>query len=127
MPYISAANRLPALAFANSRRAHDEDHGDDVSHYEPSEEGDSLQSEDGVSNPLKLKGTQFPGMGGFDAATEDQRRMRNQRKPKEVVKHLEFRSRLITTVETVHDLSLEPLRERDVYDDPSEDESIVSY
>lgn len=107
-----------------------ERHGDDGSRYEPSEDGSLISendTEDGTSkNRFTLKGAQFPGMGGFDAATEDQRRMRNQRKPKEVTNQLEASSRLITTVEVVCDLNLALQRKRDVYDEPSEDESIVS-
>lgn len=103
----------------------------DGSRYEPSEDGSFISensTEDVTAkNRFTLKGAQFPGMGGFDAATENQRRMRNQRKPKEVTNQLEASSRLITTVETVCDLNLAPQRKRDVYDEPSEDESIVSY
>ncbi|RYP90126.1 hypothetical protein DL770_003748 [Monosporascus sp. CRB-9-2] len=111
---------------------HDDEDG---SNYEPSEgdnsplENSSLVAEEETAsktgaNMLRLKGAQYPGMGGFDAATTLQRRMRNQRKPREVVNQLELSSRLITTVETVCDLNLDPQRERDVYDNPSEDESL---
>lgn len=72
------------------------------------------------------KGMVLPGMGGFDAAPEDQRRTRNQRKPDQVMDGLEISSTLVTTVEMVYDMNLQPLRERDVYDDPSEDEGAVS-
>ncbi|RYO88943.1 hypothetical protein DL766_000972 [Monosporascus sp. MC13-8B] len=111
--------------------AHDDEDG---SNYVPSEgensplENNSLVAEEDTASKtgddmLRLKGAQYPGMGGFDAATTLQRRMRNQRKPREVVSQLELSSRLITTVETVCDLNLDPQRERDVYDDPSEDET----
>ena len=65
-------------------------------------------------------------MGGFDAATEQQKRQRNQRKSDDAMDELETSSTLVTTVEMVHDLGLQLLRERDVYDDPSEDENAVS-
>ncbi|RYP74354.1 hypothetical protein DL771_003021 [Monosporascus sp. 5C6A] len=114
------------------RDPHDDEDG---SNYEPSEgdnsplENSSLVAEEETANKadadtLRLKGTQYPGMGGFDAATTLQRRMRNQRKPSEVVNQLELGSRLVSTVETVCDLNLDPQRERDVYDDPSQDESV---
>ncbi|RYP79904.1 hypothetical protein DL769_002737 [Monosporascus sp. CRB-8-3] len=131
----------PAEAFHLSHHLpehHYEDqdvHDEDGSNYEPSEGDNSLlensslvAEEETASNTdvkmLRLKGAQYPGMGGFDAATTLQRRMRNQRKPREVVDQLELSSRLITTVETVCNLNLDPQRQRDVYDDPSDDESV---
>lgn len=131
MPFMPITNQfhLP-YALAGHLEVNNR-HAGDGSRYEPSEDGSSVSengTEDGTANNrFTLKGTRFTGMGGFDAATEDQRRMRNQRKPKEVTDQLEASSRLITTVEVVCDLNLVPQRKRDVYDEPSEDESIVSY
>ncbi|RYP52235.1 hypothetical protein DL768_002554 [Monosporascus sp. mg162] len=137
MEFIPPAETFHPSHPLSEHQQEDQDvHGDeDGSNYEPSEgdnsllENSSLVAEEETAsktgaNMLRLKGAQYPGMGGFDAATTLQRRMRNQRKPREVVNQLELSSRLITTVETVCDINLDPQRERDVYDDPSEDESV---
>ncbi|KAL7629544.1 hypothetical protein AAE478_001065 [Parahypoxylon ruwenzoriense] len=114
-----------------------EDFGDfgdeeDSSKYEPSEGASSFPSEN-ISEPtdmtetdtgsLVLKGIVYPGMGGFDAAKEEQRRKRNQRKPLAVLQQLEINSALVTTEESVLDCSLNHQRTRDVYDEPSMDGS----
>ncbi|RYP04152.1 hypothetical protein DL764_004651 [Monosporascus ibericus] len=137
MEFIPPAETFhPSHPLSEHHQEYQEVHDDeDGSYYEPSEgdnsllENSSLVDEEETAsktgaNMLRLKGAQYPGMGGFDAATTLQRRMRNQRKPREVVNQLELSSRLITTVETVCDLNLDPQRERDVYDKPSEDESV---
>ncbi|RYP22877.1 hypothetical protein DL765_001473 [Monosporascus sp. GIB2] len=136
MEFIPPAETFhPSHPLSEHHREDQDAHGDeDGSNYEPSEgdnsplENNSLVAEEDTASKtgddmLRLKGAQYPGMGGFDAATTLQRRMRNQRKPREVVSQLELSSRLITTVETVCDLNLDPQRERDVYDDPSEGET----
>lgn len=107
---------------------------DDDDSYQASERARSVSSSRSTStaadrplgSPFMPKGMVLPGMGGFDAAPEDQRRTRNQRKPDQVMDGLEISSTLVTTVEMVYDMNLQPLRERDVYDDPSEDEGAVS-
>ncbi|KAI1101455.1 hypothetical protein F4804DRAFT_347666 [Jackrogersella minutella] len=114
-------------------RAEFDNFGDvDVSpKYASSEGGSSYPSEiiteatemnEVDASTLSLKGTVYPGMGLFDAAGEEQRRKRNQRKPPAVLQQLEINSTLVNTDEYVFDMNLSYLRTRDVYDDPSEDE-----
>ncbi|KAK6227314.1 hypothetical protein QIS74_00869 [Colletotrichum tabaci] len=67
----------------------------------------------------RLKGTIWPGMGIFDAATPDQKKKRNQRKDASVLQQMELSSRAITTTELVANLDMEIERTRDVYDAPS--------
>ncbi|KAI1166845.1 hypothetical protein F5B18DRAFT_659497 [Nemania serpens] len=102
---------------------------DDSSKYEPSElyspfppEGTPETVEDDTG-ALILKGVVYPGMAGFDSATEKDRRMRNQKKDPAVLLKLEANSQLVTRVEEVLDTNLEYQRTRDVYDEPSIDGS----
>lgn len=74
----------------------------------------------------RLKGTVWPGMGIFDAATPDQKKQRNQRKDASVLRKMELSSQAITTLEIVANLDLEFERARDVYDPPSVEGSPVS-
>jgi hypothetical protein len=74
----------------------------------------------------KLKGVQLPGMSVFDAATQEQRRMRNQRKDKSVVERMEKASTMVQRDETVHRTDFEIERTRDMYASPSIDGSPVS-
>ncbi|OHW93076.1 hypothetical protein CSPAE12_08383 [Colletotrichum incanum] len=67
----------------------------------------------------RLKGTVWPGMGIFDAATPDQKKKRNQRKDASVLQQMELSSQAITTKELVANLDMEIKRTRDVYDAPS--------
>ncbi|GJC92504.1 hypothetical protein ColKHC_01330 [Colletotrichum higginsianum] len=67
----------------------------------------------------RLKGTIWPGMGIFDAATPDQKKKRNQRKDASVLQQMELSSQAITTTEFVANLDMEIERTRDVYDAPS--------
>lgn len=104
---------------------------DDSSKYEPSElyspfppEGTPETVEDDTG-ALILKGVVYPGMAGFDSATEKDRRMRNQKKDPAVLLKLEANSQLVTRVEEVLDTNLEYQRTRDVYDEPSIDGSEV--
>ncbi|UQC79754.1 uncharacterized protein CLUP02_05234 [Colletotrichum lupini] len=73
----------------------------------------------------RLKGTVWPGMGIFDAATPDQKKQRNQRKDASVLRKMELSSQAITTLEIVANLDLEFERTRDVYDAPSVEGSPV--
>ncbi|KAI1502426.1 hypothetical protein F5X99DRAFT_427345 [Biscogniauxia marginata] len=108
----------------------DNDDDDEDSKYEPSELYSPLPSEDTTeiagdgTGALVLKGVVYPGMGGFDAAREDQRRQRNQRKDPAVLRRLKVSSESVTTTEEVLDYSLGYQRTRDVYDDPSIDGSM---
>jgi hypothetical protein len=74
-----------------------------------------------------LKGdiSKLEGVGGFDAAPEDQRRKRNQKKDPSVLVHMEASSRAVRTIEQVTDLNFNHIRWRDVYDEPSIDGSEV--
>ncbi|OLN88204.1 hypothetical protein CCHL11_00287 [Colletotrichum chlorophyti] len=69
----------------------------------------------------RLKGTVWPGMGIFDAATADQKKKRNQRKDASVLHQMKIDSQAITATEMVANLDLEIERTRDVYDAPSVD------
>lgn len=68
-----------------------------------------------------LKGdiSKLEGVGGFDAAPEDQRKRRNQKKDPSVLVHMEASSRAVRTIEQVTDLNFNHVRWRDVYDEPS--------
>ncbi|KAI0854327.1 hypothetical protein F5Y00DRAFT_267554 [Daldinia vernicosa] len=105
---------------------------EDLVKYESSEAESSYPSEnltevtevnDADTGSLSLKGVVYPGMGLFDAAKEEQRRKRNQRKPPAVLLQLEINSTMVTTREDVYDLNLNYIQSRDVYDDPSIDGS----
>lgn len=75
----------------------------------------------------KLKGTIYPGMGLFDAATPLQKRKRNQKKHASVVRNMELTSASIGPDEEVWDITMsEVTRTRNVYDSPSIDGSPVS-
>ncbi|KAK2611412.1 hypothetical protein N8I77_004751 [Diaporthe amygdali] len=72
----------------------------------------------------KLKGTVYPGMGLFDAATPIQKRKRNQKKHASVVRNMEMASASIGPDEEVWDNTMsEVTRTRNVYDSPSIDGS----
>ncbi|KAI1143243.1 hypothetical protein F5Y05DRAFT_420956 [Hypoxylon sp. FL0543] len=98
------------------------------SKYATSEGGDSYPSENIAettemieidAGAQSLKGMVYPGMSLFDAAGEEQKRKRNQRKHPAVLQQLEVNSTLVTTDEIVFDSNLDYQRTRDVYDDPS--------
>ncbi|OHE98975.1 hypothetical protein CORC01_05665 [Colletotrichum orchidophilum] len=90
---------------------------DDVSASTPTDDATEWASDD--LEAARLKGTVWPGMGIFDAATPDQKKQRNQRKDASVVRKMELSSQAITTTEMVANLDLEFERTRDVYDAPS--------
>ncbi|KAI1430041.1 hypothetical protein F5Y12DRAFT_793194 [Xylaria sp. FL1777] len=102
---------------------------DDSSKYEPSElyspfpPEDTPETVEDDTGALILKGVVYPGMAGFDSATEKDRRMRNQKKDPAVLLKLEANSQLVTRVEEVLDTNLDYQRTRDVYDEPSIDGS----
>lgn len=88
---------------------------------------DTVDGTDGGSSATKLKGVVLPGMDLFDAATPDQRRMRNQKKHESVLKNMTRDSELIEQTEYVwDDQLLSVTRTRNVYDSPSVDGSPVS-
>ncbi|KAI1381984.1 hypothetical protein F4677DRAFT_11661 [Hypoxylon crocopeplum] len=84
---------------------------------------ETTETNEASTGPHSLKGTIYPGMSLFDAAREEQRRKRNQRKHPAVLEQLEINSRLVTTDEDVLDCNLDYQRTRDVYDEPSIDGS----
>ncbi|KAI1128438.1 hypothetical protein F5Y10DRAFT_292079 [Nemania abortiva] len=102
---------------------------DDSSKYEPSElyspypTEDTPETVEDDTGALILKGVVYPGMAGFDSATEKDRRMRNQKKDPAVLLKLEANSQLVTRIEEVLDTNLDYQRTRDVYDEPSIDGS----
>ncbi|KAI2636113.1 hypothetical protein GGS21DRAFT_543029 [Xylaria nigripes] len=102
---------------------------DDSSKYEASEQYSPFPPEDTPetveddTGALILKGVVYPGMAGFDSATEKDRRMRNQKKDPAVLLKLETNSQQVTRIEEVLDINLDYQRTRDVYDEPSIDGS----
>ena len=99
----------------------------------PSTYGDSLKplpfqdSDDEQEGAPRLKGVYWPGMNMFDAANEEKKRMRNQRKDKSVIDRMEAFSATISRDEFVYNLDLNLERIRDVYSSPSVASSPVSF
>lgn len=64
-----------------------------------------LETPDAVvnNNIVKLKGAIWPGMGAFDSATDEMRRMRNQKKHFSVVEKLERNSLRVQPIEVISD------------------------
>jgi hypothetical protein len=88
---------------------------------------DTVDADDG-NDASKLKGTVYPGMGLFDAATPIQKRKRNQKKHASVVRNMEMTSASIGQDEEVWDITMSEItRTRNVYDSPSIDGSPVSF
>ncbi|KAI1806423.1 hypothetical protein F4811DRAFT_569030 [Daldinia bambusicola] len=128
-PLLPQDEDLDLIPQANFEGWGDED---ELVKYDSSEDESSYPSEnlteatdvhENDMGSLSLKGVIFPGMGLFDAAKEEQRRKRNQRKPPAVLLQLELNSTMVTTQEDVYDCNLDFQRSRDVYDDPSVDGS----
>lgn len=71
------------------------------------------------------KGEWLKGMDVFDAASQEDRRKRNQRKDPSVLAKMQHNSGLVAQTETVCDLQFNKQRERNVYDEPSIDGSGV--
>ncbi|ROW10973.1 hypothetical protein VMCG_00879 [Cytospora schulzeri] len=72
----------------------------------------------------KLKGTVYPGMSIFDAATEEQRRKRNQKKLPSVLQNMVLTSESVEQYECIWDGDMSGItRTRNVYDSPSIDGS----
>ncbi|KAI0841894.1 hypothetical protein F5Y06DRAFT_292716 [Hypoxylon sp. FL0890] len=93
------------------------------SSYPPENITETTELNDVDVGAVGLKGMVYPGMGLFDAAGEEQRRKRNQRKSPAVLHQLEINSTLVSTDEVVFDSNMDHQRTRDVYDDPSTDGS----
>ncbi|KAL8375976.1 hypothetical protein RB595_007197 [Gaeumannomyces hyphopodioides] len=75
---------------------------------------------------VQLKGVTYPGMAGFDAATPEQRRKRNQKKPKSVVQNMRESSESIEALECIWNGVGNFDRSRDIYASPSPEGSPVS-
>jgi len=84
------------------------------------------QTPEGEPDSSKLKGTIYPGMGLFDAATAEQRRMRNQRKDGSVLEQMKIASASVVPNELVWTEDIEFQRVRDIYATPSVEGSPVS-
>ncbi|KAK7951376.1 uncharacterized protein PG986_007104 [Apiospora aurea] len=126
--------------------------GDDFSNYQaPSDEDEDVEDEDDVTsfpsdntadtslvgipdlpegltaedahNAKFKKGEWLKGMDVFDAASQEDRRKRNQRKNPSVLAKMQLNSGLVAQTEAVCDLHLNKQRERNVYDEPSIDGS----
>ncbi|KAK8049624.1 hypothetical protein PG994_011354 [Apiospora phragmitis] len=83
---------------------------------------EGLTAEDAHNAKFK-KGEWLKGMDVFDAASQEDRRKRNQRKDPSVLAKMQLNSGLVAQTETVCDLYFNKQRERNVYDEPSIDGS----
>jgi len=83
---------------------------------------DTVQTRSGP----KLKGTVYPGMGVFDAATDEMKKNRNQRKSASLTAQLKANSDAVEPIEMVFDMNLNFMRIRSVFDRPSPPPSPVS-
>lgn len=83
---------------------------------------DTVQTRSGP----KLKGTVYPGMGVFDAATDEMKKNRNQRKSASLTAQLKANSDAVQPIEMVFDMNLQLQRVRNVFDRPSPPPSPVS-
>ncbi|KAK8138552.1 hypothetical protein PG984_001932 [Apiospora sp. TS-2023a] len=83
---------------------------------------EGLTAEDAHNAKFK-KGEWLKGMDVFDAASQEDRRKRNQRKDPSVLAKMQLNSGLVAQTETVCDLQFIKQRERNVYDEPSVDGS----
>lgn len=92
----------------------------DCRHYAP------MCSADDALDSSKLKGTVFPGMGLFDAATPTMRRKRNQRKDGHILEQMKTSSASVMPNESVWNADIELERVRDIYASPSIEGSPVS-
>lgn len=77
----------------------------------------------------QLKGTQWPGMDLFDAAPEELRRKRNQRKDASVLRNLQRNATRVEPTETVHSAAGRVLKRRHMddleNDSPVEGETVI--
>lgn len=75
----------------------------------------------------KLKGVIWPGMDWFDAATDEMKRKRNQKKDFAVLEQMQRTSSVVEPTEFIWNSEGELQRTRDVYASPSIDGSPVCY
>ncbi|KIV94402.1 hypothetical protein PV10_02171 [Exophiala mesophila] len=93
----------------------------------PSDEDAPAEPDDsfiGTPEHSKLKGTVWPGMDLFDAATDDMKRMRNQKKDGSVLRKMERLSALVQPTEAVYSETGELRKERHL-DDLEDDSSLI--
>lgn len=83
-------------------------------------------TESGVDETDKLKGVRYPGMGLFDAASETEKRKRNQRKDDSVLQRMVQTSEGIEPTECVWGPGGDLERTRDIFDSPSVEGTPVS-
>ena len=116
-----AGNPFETPRRRSGRNGDDEmlDDDDSHSHREDSE----MPGEDDIQatglDTSKLKGTIFPGMGLFDAATPEMRRKRNQRKDGAILEQMKASSAVVVPDESIWNEDIELERVRDIYATPS--------
>lgn len=85
--------------------------------------------QDKISSSPQLKGTKWPGMGLFDAASPELQKKRNQKKDGSVLRRLEKLSEKVEATETVHSAAGVVLKRRHMddleNDSPVEGEIII--
>lgn len=81
---------------------------------------------DTPSNRFTIKGVIYQGMGGFDSADENQKRLRNQPKDESVIEQMKDASASVERTETIWDGIGNFQRTRDIYATPSVEGSPVS-
>ncbi|KAI0125608.1 hypothetical protein BJ170DRAFT_684868 [Xylariales sp. AK1849] len=165
MPYIGGGNFAVNFADGNEDPADDdvgveEDHNEELSKYEPTDDEDDDDDDDDDGLPsdntkdttmlelelepvelgedvearerrhclkyLKGEVSRIPGAGVFDAAFEAQRKQRNQKKHPSVAANLEVNSRAVKKIESVSDIDLNWVRDRDPFVESSVDDSMDS-
>ena len=97
-----SARRAKKLVTRRARRAASPDpFVDDDASFEQDEEDDEDMSAERLDEMTRLKGILWPGMDLFDAATEQMRRKRNQKKDASVLKQMEKASEDVEPTEMV--------------------------
>ncbi|KAL8341517.1 hypothetical protein RB598_003444 [Gaeumannomyces tritici] len=113
-----------SLNYADIGKFEDEGSELDASSFDGRMSWENFDLED--DDTVKLKGIVYPGMAGFDAATPEQRRKRNQKKPKSVVQNMRITSESIEPVECIWKDMFTIERSRDIYASPTPEGSPVS-
>lgn len=98
-----------------------------VTPWQPDNDNGEEDSADKLSDSVKLKGIQWPGMDLFDSATPEMKRMRNQRKDTSVLEHMIATSAEITADEIVYNLDGSIDHIRDIFGPLSCEATPVSF
>jgi hypothetical protein len=99
-------------AISSQQRANrSESFGDNRTHVGKTV-GEFDDENDGPDEMTRLKGIQWPGMDIFDAATQQMRRKRNQKKDGTILKQMETTSRLVEPTEQIFSSAGALLKER---------------